>query len=152
MLAKLFILAALSGLAGCGTLTNGHPLGKDGAGDSVKTIVPNKSVSLTPSLHLPLEGLLLGAALYWVVDPLSPNWRIEQTRLGENTFRIALRRKPFASGGEGEAMQTFQRRAEQIAQELGYTSYLTLEFSEGIESTLPVAQRVAQGVIRLTKQ
>ena len=148
---RLVAAAAVSVLAGCGTLINGDPLGTDGAGDPVKTIVPNKSVSLTPSLQIPMEGLLLGAAVYWIVDPLSPNWRIEQTRLDENSFRIALRRKPFASGGEGEAMQAFQRRAEQLARELGYASYLTVEFSEGIESTLPVAQRVAQGVIRLNK-
>jgi len=63
----------------------------------------------------PLEGLLLGAALYLVVDPLSPNWQIEESRIAEDRFRIALRRKLFASGGDGEASQVFQRRADQIA-------------------------------------
>lgn len=148
---SLIALAAVLNLAGCGTLGNGHNLGNDGAGDRIKTLVPNKSVSLTPSLQIPLEGLLLGAAVYWVVDPLSPNWQTEQMRIGEDSVRIALRRKPFVSGGEGEATQVFRRRAEQVTRELGYTRYSIVEFSEGIDSALPFAQRVAQGVIRLSR-
>jgi len=146
---KILLSLFLLGLAGCGTLSKNASPGSDSAGDEIKTIIPNKSLNLSKSLQIPLEGLLLGVAVYLVVDPLSPNWRIEESRIGKDGFRIALRRKPFASGGEGEAMQVFQRRAEQIARDHGHAEYTILEFTEGIESTLPVAQRVSYGVIRL---
>jgi hypothetical protein len=122
MIARLVVAAAVSGLAACGALPSSHPPGAD------------------------------SAAAYCVVDPFSANWCAAHTRLGDDLFRIDLRRKPLVSGGEGEAMPTFRRHAERLARELGYTGYLTLEFNEGIESTLPIAQRVAQGVIRFTKQ
>ncbi|MFN7085452.1 MAG: hypothetical protein ACK4N4_02350 [Burkholderiales bacterium] len=145
---NIFVMLAL-GLAGCGTLgTNSSP-GNDSAGNEIKTIVPNKSLNLSRSLQIPLEGLLLGTAIYLVVDPLSPNWRIEESRAGDDAFRLALRRKPFASGGEGEAMQVLQRRAEQLARDHGRSGYTIVEFTEGIESTLPLAQRVSHGVVRL---
>lgn len=146
---KVIFYFFLIGLAGCGTLSKNASPGSDSAGDDIKTVVPNKSLNLSKSLQIPLEGLLLGAAVYLVVDPLSPNWRIEESRIGKDGFRIALHRKRFASGGEGEAMQVFQRRAEQLARDHGHAEYTVLEFTEGIESMLPVAQRVAYGVIRL---
>jgi hypothetical protein len=140
---------AVVALTGCGTLSRGPDLGTDPSGDRIRTILPNRSVNLTPSLQIPLEGLLLGAAVYWVVDPLSPNWHIEHAQVGADTIRISLRRKAFVSGGEGEAAQAFKRRAEEIVRELGYARYETLAFSEGVDSTLPVARRVAEGVIQL---
>jgi hypothetical protein len=39
----------------------------------------------------------------------------------------------------------------EFARRGGYAGYTVLEYSEGIESTLPVAQRVAQGVVRLER-
>ncbi len=144
-------VAAVLALGGCGTLRNDSDLGYDGAGDRIKTIVPNKSVSLTPSVHIPLEGLLLGAAVYWVVDPLSPNWQTGEARIGQDTVRISLKRKPFVTGGQGEATQVFRRRAEQVTRQLGFTAYTVLEFNEGIESSVPFAQRVAEGVIRVSR-
>jgi len=106
-------------------------------------------LQISKSLSIPLEGLALGVALYLVVDPLSPNWQVEESRIAADRFRIALRRKLFSSGGDGEASQVFNRRAEQLARDHGHAGYTILEFSEGIESALPVAQRVSSGVIRL---
>lgn len=136
-------------LTGCGTLGRGSPQGPNGDGSSMKTIVPNKSVNLAPSLQIPIEGLLLGAAVYWYVDPLAPNWQVHETQLAADRYRIALRRKPVASGGEGEAESIFRRRAEQLAREHDRPGYDILEFETGIESTLPFAQRVAGGVVQL---
>jgi len=142
-------ILVLAALAGCGTLGSGDPLGTDGSGKGVKTIVPNKSVSLAPSLQVPLEGLLLGAAVYWYVDPLAPNWQVQEARLGPDLYRIELRRKPVASGGDGEANALFRRRAEQLARDQGHAGYDILEFQTGIDSTLPLARRVASGVVQL---
>ena len=129
MLKRNVILLLLLGLAACGGIaTNGAP-GTNGI--------------------VAAEALVLGAVIYYVVDPLSPNWQIEEARMGDNRFRISLRKKRFAIGGDGEATQLFYRRAEQIVRENGYAGYTVLEFGEGVESTVPIAQRVAQGVIQV---
>jgi len=139
----------LLGLAGCGTLGKDGPLATDSSGSEIRPLIPNRSLQISKSLSIPLEGLALGVALYLVVDPLSPNWQVEESRIAADRFRIALRRKLFSSGGDGEASQVFNRRAEQLARDHGHAGYTILEFSEGIESALPVAQRVSSGVIRL---
>ena len=136
--------------AGCAAVSS-NPPALDAAGNSVSTLVPNKSYNVTPAVTLSVENILLGAALYWVVDPLAPNWEVEQARLGPDRVRIALRKKRFASGGDGEAEQLFARHAEELVRAGGYASYAVLEYTEGIESTLPLAQRVAQGVVRLKR-
>lgn len=146
---RIGCILLIAALAGCDTLGKGSPLGTDGAGDEVKTIVSNRTLNISPSLQIPVEGLLLGAAVYWYVDPFAPNWEVGETRLSEGRYRIALRRKPIASGGDGEADAVFRRRAEQLAQGQGRAEYVILEFSTGIESRLPFAQRVATGVVQL---
>lgn len=142
------LLASL--LSGCAAISS-NPGATDAAGNSVSTLIPNKTFNFTPAVGLTVENLLLGAALYWAVDPLAPNWQLEQATLGADRVRISLRKKRFASGGDGEAAQLFARRAEQVARAAGYVGYTVMEYTEGIESTLPLAQRVAQGVIRLDR-
>jgi hypothetical protein len=85
------------------------------------------------------------------INPLAPDWQVEQTRLDTDRIRISLRKNVLASGGEGEAAQLFARRAEQLAHAGHYAGYTVLEYTEGIDSTLPLAQRVAQGVIELNR-
>lgn len=149
------LLLTLLGFAGCGGIaTNGPPgsngtLGTDSMGNTIRPMIPNESIVLSKSLTIPAEAMALGAAVYFVVDPLSPNWQIEEARISDNRFRIALRKKRFVTGGDGEAAQIFYRRAEKIVRDNGYTGYTVLEFGEGVESTVPIAQRVAQGVIQV---
>ena len=139
------LVAALS--AGCAAVSS-NPGVFDASGQSISTLIPDKSYNITPGLALSVETIVLGAALYWVVDPLAPNWQLGEVPLGADRVRIALRKKRFTSGGDGEAAQVFARRAGQLASERGYAGYAVMEYTEGIESTLPLAQRVAQGVIR----
>lgn len=147
--AAVSLLGALT--AGCAALST-NPGVFDVAGNSISTVVPDKVYNITPALALSVENILLGSAIYWAVDPLAPNWQFEQTVLGPDSVRISLKKKRFASGGDGEAAQVFARRAELLARTGGYAGYTTMEYTEGIESTLPLAQRVAQGVIRLNRQ
>ena len=146
---NLITLLLLSGLAGCGSFISNGNLGTDSSGSTIRSLIPNESIVLSKSLAIPVEAIALGAVIYYVVDPLSPNWQIEETRVGDNQFRIALRKKRFTTGGDGEAVQIFYRRAEQIVKENGYAGYAILEFGEGVESTVPIAHRVAQGVIQV---
>ncbi|OGT70854.1 MAG: hypothetical protein A3I78_06345 [Gammaproteobacteria bacterium RIFCSPLOWO2_02_FULL_56_15] len=142
-------LLVLLGLAGCGSFTSKGTSGADSSGNTIRPIIPNESIAIAKSLSIPAEALALGVVIYFVVDPLSPNWQIEEARIGENRFRISLRKKRFATGGDGEATQVFYRRAEQIVRENGYAGYTVLEFGEGVESTVPIAQRVSHGIIEV---
>jgi hypothetical protein len=147
-LAALCLVAAMT--AACASVSK-NPSAVDASGNAVSTLIPNKSYNLTPAVSLSVENILMGAALYWAVDPLAPNWQLEQTPLGADRVRISLRKKRFASGGDGEAAQLLARRAEQLARDGGYAGYTLMEYTESVESTLPLAQRVAQGVIQLNR-
>jgi hypothetical protein len=134
-------LAALGALlAGCASTDGPSPV-----------LIPNKELQISKSLAIPAEGLVLGAIALIVIDPLAPNWRIEQYDLGQKRYAFALRKKRFANGGDGEAAQVFQRRVAELAREHGYGSYEVLEFTAGIESNVPmvpVAQRVLHGIVQ----
>jgi hypothetical protein len=116
-------------------------------------IVPNASLKLTPNFSLSLESMLIGAAIYYFVDPLAPNWEGEMRRVSDDTFSISMRSKRFRStGGDGEAGRVFKRNAAQIVREGGYAGYDVLAYSEGIESELLGALRYAEGTIRINKK
>jgi len=147
---RVAVCLAAAMTAGCAVISS-NPGATDGGGNPVGTLIPNKTLNLTPALALSVENILLGAALYWAVDPLAPNWQLADAADGADRVRISLRKKRFTSGGDGEAAQLFARRAGQIARAGGYAGYDVMEYAEGIESTLPLAQRVAQGVVRLNR-
>ena len=114
-------------------------------------LIPNETLNISKSLAIPAEGLVAGALLYVIVDPLAPNWRIEEVALEQNRYRIALKKKRFTTGGDGEAVQIFNRRAAQLVSEQNAASYRIVAYSEGIESSVPFAQRVAQGVVEVVR-
>jgi hypothetical protein len=111
-------------------------------------LIPNRELTLSRSLAIPAEGLVLGALAYLVIDPLAPNWTIEELPLGADRFAFALRKKRFAFGGDGEAEQVFRRRAATLARERGYRGYDVLEYTSGIESNMPIGQRVAHATVQ----
>jgi len=135
----ILVILALA-LAGCASTDGPSP-----------SLIPNKELVVSSSLSIPADVLVLGALAYLVVDPLAPNWRIEELPLGGDRYAFALRKKYFTTGGDGEAEQVFRRRATALARERGYRSYEILEYTAGIESNFPIhpiAQRVAQGVVQ----
>lgn len=159
---SLLLVLLLSGLAGCSSIATNGPSGMDGSGNVTvtKSVDPNKAMLVLPDSPVLLDqsgkalrgavgNSLGGAVVDMVVEQLIAGWRIEQTRIGENLFRIKLRRKRFTTGGDGEATQVFYRQAEQIVSQYGYTGYIVMEFGEGIDSMFPISQRIAQGVIQV---
>lgn len=140
----LLALALASLLAACST---------PGGGTAATSLVPNKALNLTAQTSVSLANLAAGAvmigAIYLVYDPLAPNWEIEEQRLGEDTYRMSLKMKRFHTGGAGESMQVFRRRASQLQYEQGFATYQVLDYSEGIESHTLGARRVAEGTVRL---
>jgi hypothetical protein len=146
---NITLLLVVLGLAGCSG-TASRPIISNETSVLLKSLtIPAEAVALAAAGYIPANAAAAGVAAYFVVDPLSPNWQIEEARMGENRFRIALRKKRFTTGGDGEATQIFYRRAEQIVRENGFAAYTVLEFGEGVESTVPIAQRVAQGIIQV---
>jgi hypothetical protein len=111
-------------------------------------LIPNQELVVSKSLQIPAEGLVLGALAWIVIDPLAPNWAIEQAPLGADRYAFALKKKRFTTGGDGEAEQVFRRRVAALARERGYRDYEILEYSSGIESNVPIAQRVAHGIVQ----
>lgn len=114
-------------------------------------LIPNKALELSRSVTIPADTIALAAVAYVIIDPLAPTWRVEQYDLGGGRYRIALRKKRFSSGGDGESQQIFRRRIDQITREQGFASFAVLEFSEGIESHMPIAQRVSHGVVQFAR-
>ncbi len=89
--------------------------------------------------------------LYFVYQPFAPNWRVEEARLNEDTYYLRLQAKRFRTGGDGEAMLVLKRRAQQLQHAGGYVAYRLLDYSEGIESGTPVAQRYSHGIVQLVR-
>ena len=147
--AKFALIMAIASLAGCGYFRR-----LDGNLPHNGSVVPNSMLQLSPSFAVPLEkvvfwGAYAGAA-YLILDPLAPNWEIEEAPLPDNYIHLDLKMKRFYSGGAGEARVVFQRRAKDLVRYGGFEGYEVLEYNEGLESSVLGSQRVAQGVIRLT--
>jgi hypothetical protein len=121
----------------------------DSKGVPLSSLIPNKALQISQGFSLSAENIVLIGLIDWAVDPLAPNWQLAQAPLGTDRVRISLRKKRFTTGGDGEAAQLFMRRAEKLTHDGGYTAYAVLEYSEGVDSIVPIAQRVAQGVIEL---
>jgi hypothetical protein len=143
------LLTRLLSCAACAAVLGGCT-GMPGI-SSQNQIIPPDAIPLSRSLNIPLEGALAAAAVFAVIDPLAPNWAIEEMRLNDARYRIAMRKKRFTTGGDGEAMPAFYRRAEQLVRDHGAVSYRIVEFSEGVDSAVPISQRVAQGVVELVR-
>jgi hypothetical protein len=85
-----------------------------------------------------------------VLDPLTPNWSIEEARLSDTHYHLSLHMKRFYAGGAGEAVQAFNQRAKDIVLSTGAENFEVMEYSEGLESSVLGSRRVGSGVIRLT--
>ncbi|MEW6513289.1 MAG: hypothetical protein AB1443_04730 [Pseudomonadota bacterium] len=118
-------------------------------------LIPDATVQLGPSVSYPVEklvywGIWVGAA-YLILDPLAPNWDIEEARLPENHVHFQMSMKRYYTGGAGEARAVFNRRAKTLMREGGYSGYEIVEYSEALDSSVLGSKRTAEGVIRLTK-
>jgi hypothetical protein len=142
-------LLIIAGLAGCTGITSRM----SGTVPRTGSLVPATTLQLTPSLGIPLEKLVFwgayAGAAYLILDPLAPNWEIEEAPLPDNYVHFALKMKRYYAGGAGEARVVFNRRAKDLVQYGGFDAYEVLEYSEGIESSMLGSQRVCEGVIRL---
>jgi len=164
---RLWLVAAsVAWLAGCssnpkainGTGVGGNlseAVGKVGTKVIGGPLIPDTNLQLGPTVAYPLEklvywGLWAGAA-WLVLDPLAPNWEIEETRLPEDHVHFRLVMKRFYTGGAGEARWVLDQRARRLAREAGYRGFEVVEYAEALDSALLGARRTASGVIRLKR-
>jgi hypothetical protein len=135
------------------------PLPVQALGSSVPqtgTLIPNTTFRVSPSYSVALEkvvawGALAGVA-YLVLDPLAPNWHIEEAPLDGNHVHFTLKMKRFYTGGAGEARAVFHRRAKELMRLNGFDGYQVLEYNEGMESSVLGSQRTAEGVVVMTQR
>ena len=113
------------------------------------TLIPAKTLNVSPSLSIPAEWFAAAGVVFFVVDPLAPNWKVEVETLSAQRYRIAMTMKRFTNGGEGESDAILRRTAERLVRERGSAGYAVLEQTEGIDSHVTLAQRVAHAVIEL---
>lgn len=139
-------LAAVLATAACGNVSGTYPRNN--------SLVPSATLQLTEGYALSLDKFvhIAGTAylLYRVIDPLAPNWEIEQAKLSDDQYYLSMRMKRFHTGGDGESLHVVRRRAEQLARSGGYAGYDIVRYSEGVESGL-IAQRVSEATVLLVK-
>ncbi len=135
-------------LAACSTTEKAIP--------SSGYLLPNAALKVSPSISVALDkvviwGALAGAA-YLVLDPLSPNWRLEETPMGDEHVHFSLRMKRYYAGGAGEARAILERRARDLAQLNGFDGFEIVHYRESLDSSVLGSQRAAEGVVRLTRK
>ena len=134
-------------VAACGSLNPKGDIPKS------TTLIPDATLKVSPNYSITIEKVIYGAAgaalLYFIYDPLAPNWEVSEEQLAEDTYRLSLRMKRFHTGGDGEAQQVFRRWAERLQREAEAAGYQIRDFVEGIESSTPIARRYARGTVRV---
>jgi hypothetical protein len=88
----------------------------------------------------------------WTLNPLSANWQIDETPMGDDRFRLSLQMRRFHAGGAGEARTVFRQRARELTQLHDFDDYQVVEYSERLDSAMFASQRKAEGVIQLTRR
>lgn len=118
-------------------------------------LIPDANVVLGPSVSYPLEKIVYwgawAAAAWLILDPLAPNWDIQEARFPHDHVHLQLSMKRYYAGGAGEARAVFHRRAKEMMRAGNFSGYEVVEYSEGMDSSVLGSQRKAAGVIRLTK-
>jgi len=107
------------------------------------------SNSVQPPLDLVVGTVILGAAAFYVFDPLAPNWEVRTAPVDASRIEISLRKKRFSVGGDGEAYALFRRHAQDLATAAGAGGFEVLSYSEEIESETTYARRLSRGVVQL---
>ncbi|MCX7166886.1 MAG: hypothetical protein NTV11_11500 [Rhodocyclales bacterium] len=143
-------------MAGCSALNYPGPTSLSGNFPAQGPLIPDTALNLSNSVQIPLEkivgwGLYAGAA-WLILDPLAPNWEIEQASFPDRYYHLSLKMKRVYSGGAGESRVVFHQRAKELMRQNGFDAYTVVEYTEGLDSSILGSQRVAQGVIQLTRK
>lgn len=149
--AHALVLALAVAIAGCKSIgTNPTEIANDIL--PVSPIIPDYRLPVSPALSIPIEALLAAAILYYVVDPLAPNWEVQERQIAPDLVHLVLRKKRLTTGGDGEAPQIIRRRATELAMKAGMRNYQLVEYAESVESETMGARKVTTALVRLTAE
>lgn len=147
---RLTTLVLAGALAACGTLNPSGDIPKN------STLIADANLRISPNYSITVEKIVFGAAgaalLYYLYDPLAPNWGSREEMVAEDTYRLSMQMKRFHIGGDGEWGNLMRRWAEALQQENGASGYRILAMSEGIDSATPIARRYAEATVRLLRE
>jgi hypothetical protein len=129
------------------------PLAAILAGCGSQTLIPDEKLAISPNFQPSVEGViytvLAGVVAYYVIEPTAPNWEVKAEQIDDTRVAISLRKKRFSAGGDGEARDLFQRKAQALADDNGFQGFTVISYGEGIDSETTYARRVSRGVVRL---
>lgn len=149
-------ITIVCGLVGCSALDYPGPTSLNGQFPAQGPIIPDTTLNLTKAIQIPLDKVVswgLYAGIAWMVlDPLAPNWEIEQASFPDRHYHLSLKMKRVYTGGAGEARVVFHQRAKELMRRNGFDNYSVIEYTESLESSVLGSQRVAQGVIQLARK
>jgi hypothetical protein len=116
-------------------------------------IPADKGLMVGPETGIALDKLVYWGAYiavaYLILDPLAPNWRVEEAQLDPHLVHFHMKMKRYYSGGGGEARLVLERRAKALVREGNFASYQVIEYKESLDSSVLGSQRVTESVIRL---
>lgn len=96
----------------------------------------------------PLDAAAIAGISHLVYEASGKSvWKAETSEVGEDLFRVTLKRDRFANSGDGEARVLFRLHAERIVTARVCSGYRVVEFHERYDSKLIGSQRVAEGLI-----
>lgn len=157
----LLLTGLIAGLSACAgpppRLESIPPTGSILSSEGKVQITENTSYSYKELIMWPVTTWALDQlwkdplTLYFVYQPFAPNWNIEEAALDDSTYYVRLQAKRFRTGGDGEAMAVLRRHATMLQKQHGFAAYRILEYSEGIESGTPVAQRYSEGILQFAR-
>lgn len=123
-------------------------------GNDSSPIVPEQSVRVFSGYQLAFEDIVqvAGAAVvaYYLIDPITPNWKIKETHLSDEHLLYDLSMKAINVGGDGEARTILLRRIRTVQQEKGFLGYTILRYEEGMDSRFWLPHRTAQAEVFFT--
>lgn len=103
---------------------------------------------VSPSAPEQLEGGALPVSQIGpAIAEFRAAWNAEVNPLSDNAYEVTFRMWPLRAGGGGEGMLQLKRRAEKMKRDLGFSRYQISEYSEGVESNFPFAQRFVYAVL-----
>jgi len=150
----LMIVCLAASLSGCTTWP--RPSSIDGLLPAAGPLIPDTTLNIGPSISVALENVVVWGAYagvaYLILDPLAPNWDIEQAAFPDAHYHLSLKMKRVYAGGGGEARVVFNQRAKDLMRQSGYDAYEVVEYTEGMMSSVLGSQRVTRGVIRLVRK
>ena len=108
MAIKHYLNVLLLAAIGSGSLLSGCANAPAAANlTSTKPLFPDAAIKISEKTSIPLEKLVYWGGYtglaYLILDPLTPNWDIEEAEFPDNRYHMTLKMKRIYAGGAGEA-------------------------------------------------